>query len=68
LVDDDDLVSKAAARILVRAGHQVSLAATGADAIAAFEAASPPFDLVIIDEKLPDMRGAALVRERGLAD
>jgi two-component system, OmpR family, KDP operon response regulator KdpE len=66
LVDDEIAIQRAMAPMLRSRGYAVTLAATGRDAIAAFERERP--DLVILDLGLPDMHGTDVcryVRDRG---
>jgi CheY-like chemotaxis protein len=64
LVEDVPLNQKVAARILERAGHVVTIAANGQEALVALAAA--PFDLVLMDIQMPVMNGfEATARIRG---
>ena len=56
LVDDQDLVRRAAGRLLRAAGHQVLLAGGGAEAIEQYVAGARP-DVVILDLDMPGMPG-----------
>jgi DNA-binding response OmpR family regulator len=60
LVEDDELVSDAVTRILVREGYLVLTAATGHDAIGLLKTPSTPIDVVVLDIGLPDVSGADL--------
>ncbi len=60
LVEDDELVSDAVTRILVREGYLVLTAATGHDAIGLLKTPATPIDLVVLDIGLPDVSGADL--------
>lgn len=61
LVDDNPLVSDLIVTLLLRAGHQVSLAPDGATG---FEQASTGnYDLVLLDKNLGDMDGIDLARQ-----
>lgn len=66
LVDDEGAIRDAARRILVRFGHQVTPAGSGAEALAA--ARTQVFDVIISDLRMPGMSGqelfAALQREQ----
>jgi DNA-binding response OmpR family regulator len=55
LVEDDDLALDLMATTLHRAGYHVDTATRGAEAIEKFHAAN--YDLVITDNRLPDMTG-----------
>jgi two-component system KDP operon response regulator KdpE len=66
LVDDEVAIQRAMAPLLRSRGYAVTLAASGREAIDAFERERP--DLLILDLGLPDMDGTAVcryVRERG---
>ena len=56
LVDDQDLVRRAAGRLLKAAGHEVVLASGGREALARYYAGPRP-DVVILDLDMPDMCG-----------
>jgi two-component system KDP operon response regulator KdpE len=60
LVEDDELVSDAVTRVLVREGYLVLTAATGHDAIGLLKTPSNPIDVVVLDIGLPDVSGADL--------
>jgi DNA-binding response OmpR family regulator len=60
LVEDDELVSDALARILVREGYLVLTAATGHDAIGLLRTPASAIDAVVLDIGLPDVSGADL--------
>jgi DNA-binding response OmpR family regulator len=60
LVEDDELVSDAVTRILVREGYLVLTAATGHDAIGLLRTPATPIDAVVLDIGLPDVSGADL--------
>jgi DNA-binding response OmpR family regulator len=60
LVEDDELVSDAVTRILVREGYLVLTAATGHDAIGLLRTPATPIDIIVLDIGLPDVSGADL--------
>ena len=60
LVDDDDNVRESVALALVNAGHQVTEAADGAQAVDLLS--SHAFDLAICDVQMPRLDGLALFR------
>lgn len=69
VIDDDMAVARALQRRL--AGHEVVLAADGASAVALVETAmmgdGKPFDVVLCDQHMPDIRGnEVLARMRSL--
>jgi PAS domain S-box-containing protein len=65
VVEDDDDIALLVRKSLERAGHHVTRCRTGADALTVL--GHTAFDLVLLDQKLPDLSGAellqALVRE-----
>jgi DNA-binding response OmpR family regulator len=60
LVEDDELVSDAVTRILVREGYLVLTAGTGHDAIGLLRTPSTPIDVIVLDIGLPDVSGTDL--------
>ena len=65
LVDDEDLVRRATAAMLVDAGAVVSEAASGLAALAALRTGARP-DVLVTDYAMPGMNGAILAREAAL--
>jgi CheY-like chemotaxis protein len=55
VIDDEPAMREAIQKMLVRAGHQVTLASNGKEGLA-FAAASPP-DLVVTDVFMPEKDG-----------
>jgi CheY-like chemotaxis protein len=60
VVDDEELVRAAVAAVLRRAGHNVTLAADGEDALDLFRPGH--FDLIITDIVMPRMEGIETLR------
>jgi PAS domain S-box-containing protein len=59
LVEDDDDIALLISRALSRAGHELTRCRTAADALIVL--GHNPFDLVLIDQRLPDMTGLGLL-------
>jgi two-component system sensor histidine kinase/response regulator len=55
LVEDNLINQKLAARLLEKAGHVVTIAANGKEAVD--QVAARPFDLVLMDVQMPEMDG-----------
>jgi len=68
LVEDDALVRRALEVMLSRAGHKLVTAANGAEALARWEDAPQPFDVVLTDVLMPGMTGPDLVRQLRLTE
>ncbi len=68
LSEDNPVNQKLAIRLLEKAGHHVTLATTGREALARWEeVGTPGFDLVLMDIQMPEMDGmeaTAAIRER----
>jgi PAS domain S-box-containing protein len=60
LIEDDDDIALLIRRSLERAGHQVARCRTAADALIVLAQSS--FDLVLLDQRLPDMAGLDLLQ------
>jgi DNA-binding response OmpR family regulator len=61
LVDDEEYMRRLAGMTLQRAGYQVVLASTGAEALARLKEATP--DLIVSDVMMPDLDGLAFLRQ-----
>jgi len=61
LVEDDLALRRAMCRGLEQRGHTVEVADDGLDGWQRIQAASPDFDLVITDSRMPRMPGRVLV-------
>src|SRR6516225_10867575 len=60
LVEDDDDFSYLMRKSLERAGHQVTVCRTAADALIVL--GHTAFNLVVLDQRLPDMAGLELLQ------
>jgi DNA-binding NtrC family response regulator len=61
VVDDEPLIRWSLRQGLSDRGHAVATAATGADAINEITSAGRPFDVVILDYRLPDRQDLTLL-------
>lgn len=59
IIDDDKLIRWSLSTVLRRAGYRLREAATGQEGLAAVESDAP--DLALLDVKLPDMDGFAVL-------
>ncbi len=60
LAEDNPVNQLFARKLLTRRGHQVRVVANGAEAVQAWEEAE--FDLILMDEQMPEMGGVEAVR------
>jgi two-component system response regulator QseB len=61
VVDDEKIISGALQRILARAGHEVSVANHGVEAIHLVESAREPFEFCFLDLLMPEISGAVVL-------
>jgi CheY-like chemotaxis protein len=61
VVDDDPGVRAVISRVLLKAGHQVVLAADGASGLATYHELAP--DLALVGQFMPEMDGCRLMRQ-----
>ena len=61
VVEDDAALRRLFEQMLLRDGHEVTIAADGAQALKLIEAMS--FDVVVTDLIMPEMEGLSLLRE-----
>lgn len=61
VVDDDDYVREVTEMVLAGAGHSVRATANGLEALRWLE--EEPWDLLILDLRMPEIDGPALYRE-----
>jgi DNA-binding response OmpR family regulator len=67
VVDDEPLVCDSVKRMLMSYGHEVEVATSAREGLALFD--KGPFDLVIIDYLMPEMKGdemAAIIKARAV--
>jgi DNA-binding response OmpR family regulator len=68
-IDNEPSVTTSLGFVFGPPGYRLVTVASGEAALAALEAAAEPFDVLIVDQKLPNLTGAQLVaalRERGV--
>ena len=61
VVDDEALIRWSVAETLADLGFEVVQAADAGSALAAIDAAGPPFDVIVLDLRLPDMDDLTLL-------
>ena len=61
VVDDDAMLLRMTQIVLTEMGYEVSVAASGQEANNAIESADGGFGLVILDMRMPDMDGTAVL-------
>lgn len=61
VVDDDADIRDVLCDLLRRAGYTVHAAADGVEALALLDAATPPFELMVLDLRMPRMDGHELL-------
>jgi len=68
-IDDEPSVTTSLSFVFGPPRYRLETVASGEAALAALEAAAEPFDVIIVDQKMPNLTGAKLVavlRERGV--
>ncbi len=68
MAEDQDAVRDLCVTILERAGYTVVAARDGVEAVERWSAAAEPFDLLLLDVRMPGLDGSAaleVIRERG---
>jgi len=63
IVDDDDSVREVIGMVLAGAGHSVRATARGFEALRWLEAQPQPWDLLILDLRMPEIDGPTLYRD-----
>ena len=63
VVDDEPLIRWSLRQALRDRGHSVEAAATGADAVNEILKAGRPFDVVVLDYRLPDRQDLSLLED-----
>jgi DNA-binding response OmpR family regulator len=62
IVEDDESVRMFVSRALERAGHQIDVAADGAQGLEFIDAARGDYDLVVSDIRMPEMDGIEMAK------
>jgi DNA-binding NtrC family response regulator len=62
VVDDEPLVLQMTQLILDSLGFRVQQATNGAEAMTCIEASKGAFDLIILDQQLPDCKGTSVMK------
>jgi DNA-binding NtrC family response regulator len=62
VVDDEPLIRWSLRQGLTKRGHRVVEAGTAVEALHLLSAVQPPFDVVILDYRLPDRRDLSLLK------
>ncbi len=63
VVDDESLVAQGAKTTLENRGHQVVVFSSAEDCLAAVQAGTPPWDIILTDQSMLGMSGTALAAE-----
>lgn len=63
LVDDEEVLADLVREILEDVGYKVTIFTSSPAALQAFSAAPATFDLIVADEKMPEMSGTDLAQE-----
>jgi len=67
IVEDSPLVQNMYRLVFPRRQHELITASGGREALALLATAADPFDLILLDLRMPDMDGADFLREARLA-
>lgn len=67
IVDDSPLVQNMYRLVFPRRQHELITASGGREALTLLATAADPFDLILLDLRMPDMDGADFLREARLA-
>ena len=62
IVEDDESVRMFVSRALERAGHQIDVAADGAQGLECIDATQGCYDLVVSDIRMPEMDGIEMAK------
>ncbi|HJL18657.1 MAG TPA: response regulator [Sandaracinaceae bacterium LLY-WYZ-13_1] len=68
VVDDQELVRRSLGRLLKAAGHEVTYASDGREALERYDAADPKPDVVLLDLDMPHLSGAETLERLRAAD
>jgi len=60
VIDDEAIIRLSCERVLASEGHEVKIAGNGKEGISMLE--KEPFDLVLLDMKMPDMDGFEVLK------
>ena len=63
IVDDEDLIRWSLGKALKKRGHTVVEAVDGGTGLAAISSAGAPFDVIVLDYRLPDRQDLSLLED-----